>query len=88
MNLLKPHLLDFMRKVHVVSETVISSNSDIIQQQKEIAIFFDKEGIKLGCLVERSFNEEYVNYIFNFLLPFVYDYYKKFVERGPHNSHI
>lgn len=57
----------------------------MIQQQKEITVFFDKEAIKLSCLLEGTFNEEYVEYIFDYMLPFLHDYHKKFVERGPHN---
>lgn len=88
MSILKPHLLNFLRKVHISSETVISAASDMIVQQKEIASFFDKESIKIGCLVPGFFSEDYVRFIFDGLVPFLYDYFKKFVERGPHNSHI
>lgn len=88
MNLLKPHLLEFMRKVHITSESVISAQSEMITQQKEIANFFDKEGIKVNCIVPGKFSPEYVVYLFDYLVPFLLDYYKKFVEQGPHNSHI
>jgi len=30
MSKLKPHLLEFMRYVHIASETIISSNSEMI----------------------------------------------------------
>lgn len=55
MSKLKPHLLEFMRYVHIASETIISSNSEMITQQKEIASFFDKEGLKIMCLTQGAF---------------------------------
>ncbi|KAL4462524.1 hypothetical protein ABPG74_000354 [Tetrahymena malaccensis] len=88
MSLLKPHLLNFLRKVHIQSETVISSVSEMITNQKEIAYFLDKEGLKVNCIKEGVFSENYVEYIFDYLLPFLYDYHKKFIQRGPHNMHI
>lgn len=78
-SLLKPKILDFIRYVHIISEKVSASN-EILHCQAELIQFIQFEQKRLEQTSKDQYEEEYLCYLFENVLPFIIIYYDKYLS--------